>query len=351
MFDVIIVNLPPPSTLLLNRYYTTEFFIAVRNRLEPGGVFMCSPGTGSNYFNAESAILYSSVFNSMSSVFRHVIPIVGNKLYYIASEDSLTTSLSSRVASLGIRNSYVNGNFLSDDLIKLKSDEMLSVIDRNTRQNTLLFPVACFHFQNYRMTMDSQQRIPSLLIIIIVFLSPLFFVRRSNMVMYGSAGALAGFEIIILLILQSSAGNMYQFTGLVLAGFMAGLALGSGLEKPVLKPVGLISGPAILIVFYLFTAVISGKLININSLLLETFVILLLSIIPSFITGRIFRLMTEKNGYGSASGLYNADMAGAALGFIAVSGIALPLLGIKLTLFLLSGLIFAGFLLGTIRDK
>jgi hypothetical protein len=169
--------------------------------------------------------------------------------------------------------------------------------------------------------------------------------------MYGSAGALAGFEIIMLLILQSSAGNMYQFTGLVLAGFMAGLALGSGLERPVLKPVGLISGPAILIVFYLFTAVISGKLININSLLLETFVILLLSIIPSFITGRIFRLMTEKYGYGSASGLYNADMAGAALGFIAVSGIALPLLGIKLTLFLLSGLIFAGFLLGTIRDK
>jgi spermidine synthase len=351
MFDVMIVNLPPPSTLLLNRFYTTEFFVAARKRLNQGGVFMCSPGTGSNYFNEESAILYSSVFNSLSSVFRHVIPIVGNKLYYIASDDSLTTSLGSRVELLGIRNSYVNKDFLSDDLIRLKSDEMLSIINRNTRENTLLFPVACFHFQNYRITMDRQQRIPSLMLIIIVFIVPLFFVRRSNMIMYGSAGALAGFEIIMLLILQSSAGNMYQFTGIILAGFMAGLALGSGLDWPVLKPVGLIVIPPVLILFYLFTAFISDGLIKINPLLPETLIILFLSIIPSFLTGRIFRLMTEKNGCGSAPALYSADMAGAALGFIAVSGIAIPLVGIKLTLYLLSGIIFAGFLLGTIRDK
>jgi spermidine synthase len=350
-FDVIIVNLPPPSTLMLNRFYTTEFFLAARNRMKPGGVFMCSPGAGSNYFNAESATLYSSVFNSMSSVFRHVVPVVGNKLYYIASDDSLSTAFISAVATRGISNSYVNENFLSDDLIKIKSDEVLSVIDRETRQNTLLFPVACFHFQNYRMTMERQQRIPSLLLIIIVFLVPLFTVRRSNMIMYGSAAALAGFEIIILLILQSSAGNMYQYTGIILAGFMAGLALGSGIDKPFLKPVGIIAGSSVLVLFYIFTALISDNLINMNSLLPETVVILILSVTPSFLTGRIFRLMTEKAGPGSASAIYSADMAGAALGFIAVSGIAVPMLGIKLTLFLLSALIFAGFLLGTIRDK
>jgi spermidine synthase len=350
-FDVIIVNLPPPSTLMLNRFYTTEFFRAARERLESGGVFMCSPGTGSNYFNAESAILYSSIFNSLSSVFRHVIPIVGNKLYYIASDDSLTTSVSSKVIFRGIRNSYVNGDFLSDDLIKIKADDMLSIIDRNTRQNTLLFPVACFHFQNYHMTMEREQRIPSIMLIIIVFLLPLFTVRPVNMVMYSSAGALAGFEIIMLLILQSSAGNMYQFTGMVLAGFMAGLALGSGLDKPLLKMIGMVTGPLLLIFFYLLAAVASDKLITINSLLLESVIILILSLIPAFLTGRIFRIMTEKSGPRSASAVYSADMAGAALGFIAVSGIAVPLLGIRVTLFLLSALIFAGFLFGTIRNK
>ena len=46
--------------------------------------------------------------------------------------------------------------------------------------------------------------------------------------MYFSASALAGFEIIILLTVQIIIGNMYQLTGLVIAGLMAGLALGSG---------------------------------------------------------------------------------------------------------------------------
>jgi spermidine synthase len=350
-YDVIIVNLPPPSTLMLNRFYTTEFFRKARERLRKGGVLMCSPGSGSNYFNSESVVLYSSVFNSLSSVFKNVLPIVGNKLYYIASDESLTTTVCSRVDSLGITNSYVNRNFLSDDLVKMKSEEMISLIDRNTRQNSLLFPVACFHFQNYQMTMENQQRIPSLLLILLIFLSPLLTIRPSVMVMYTSAGALAGFEIIMLLILQSSAGNMYQFTGLILAGFMAGLALGSGISDPLLKYTGKTMVSAILILFYLITGMLTDKLLNINSLILEIIMILILSLIPSFLTGRMFRIMTEKRGTGSASMVYSSDMAGAALGFIAVSGFAIPLLGIRVTLLLLAALIFGGFLFGTISDK
>ena len=38
-FDVVIVNLPPPSTLQLNRYYTAEFFELVKNILNDDGLF------------------------------------------------------------------------------------------------------------------------------------------------------------------------------------------------------------------------------------------------------------------------------------------------------------------------
>ncbi len=55
--------------------------------------------------------------------------------------------------------------------------------------------------------------------------------------MYFSASALAGFEIIILLTLQMIIGNMYQLTGLVLAGLMAGLALGAGAMLSALQEV------------------------------------------------------------------------------------------------------------------
>ena len=53
---------------------------------------MCSPGPGNDYFNKESINLYSSIFNSLSAVFRNVIPIAGNKLYFIASDKELSVS-------------------------------------------------------------------------------------------------------------------------------------------------------------------------------------------------------------------------------------------------------------------
>ena len=58
----------------------------------------------------------------------------------------------------------------------------------------------------------------------------MLLIKRRYMLMYFSASALAGFEIIILLTLQIIIGNMYQLTGLVIAGLMAGLAIGSGVN-------------------------------------------------------------------------------------------------------------------------
>ena len=43
--------------------------------------------------------------------------------------------------------------------------------------------------------------------------------------------------------------------------------------------------------------------------------------------------------------------AGSALGFILVTGVAIPVIGIQSSIFLLSSLIFAGLLFGTIGNK
>jgi len=213
-FDMILMILPPPSTLLLNRYYTTEFFAGIKNRLSKSGVFMCSPGAGENYFNKESTILYSSVFNSLSSEFKNVLPIVGNRLYYLASDGGLSPDICRRISEKGITNVYVSPDFLSDDLIKMKSDQLLEMLDRDEKQNRLSFPVACFHFQNYNLSKSAGERIPSLILMVLIFVMPVILVRSKSHVMYSVAGALAGFEIILLLLLQATAGNMYQYTGL-----------------------------------------------------------------------------------------------------------------------------------------
>jgi hypothetical protein len=76
--------------------------------------------------------------------------------------------------------------------------------------------------------------------------------------------------------------------------------------------------------------------------------IVLSTMIPSFFTGQIFRSITGNNGTASSPSVYSADLAGSALAFIVISAIAVPLLGIYYSLLILSGMIFAGFLFGTI---
>ena len=351
-FDAVLLLLPPPSTLSLNRYYTTEFFDNVRNNMTPDGVFMCSPGTWDNYPNKESLNFYSSVYNSLAGVFKYVKPVAGNKLYLVASDSELSVSVCRLTEERKINNIYVCSDFLADDLLENKSAEVLSLLDRDARMNSSLFPIANFHFQSYNLSRDSNEKIPSIILMIIVFALPILTVSRRNLLMYCSASALAGFEIIILLSLQLTAGNMYQFTGLILASLMAGLAAGTGINITFLNPIKLRIKALFLIAYYAAIALGTSLLLSIDSTPAAIIIIITSALLPSFMTGHIFRELTLDDRNGSLSAVtYSADLAGSAFGFILISGVAIPLIGMKASIFLLSGLIFAGILFGTNRNK
>ena len=230
MFDAVIMLLPPPSSLLINRYYTLEFFLSVKSRMNKDGVFSCSPGINPNYFNEESVRLYSSVFNSLKEVFKNVVPVSGNKLYFIASDKELSTSICKLVQEKNIKNIYVGPDYLSDDLLRSKSAEIISLIDPEIRKNSTILPIASFYYQSLNISKNLSEKIPSIVILSVLFALSLRTLKAGNGIMYFSALALAGFEIVLLLILQLTLGNMYQMTGLILAGLMTGLAVGSGCQ-------------------------------------------------------------------------------------------------------------------------
>jgi len=74
--------------------------------------------------------------------------------------------------------------------------------------------------------------------------------------------------------------------------------------------------------------------------------------IPSTLTGQLFSIMTSrKEIFSDPSSVYSADLVGSALGFVMVSGLVIPALGIRMTIILLSTLIFAALLFDTIRSK
>jgi hypothetical protein len=74
--------------------------------------------------------------------------------------------------------------------------------------------------------------------------------------------------------------------------------------------------------------------------------------LPALLTGHLFRVLTIKlEGSSITSKIYSADLAGSAFGFIFISGFAVPVLGIKVSLFFLALLVLAGYLFGAIRNK
>jgi hypothetical protein len=169
--------------------------------------------------------------------------------------------------------------------------------------------------------------------------------------MYFSASSLAGFEIIMLLILQLTVGNMYHLTGIIIASMMTGLAAGSGIKLKRVEALQVKVLAAVLLLFYIAIAIFLNTLLSLSGAFAVLFIIITI-IPPSFITGHLFRKLTITDSNGNvSSSVYSADLAGSALGFMLVSSLIIPVFGIKYSIYFLSGLIFAAIVLGTTNNK
>jgi hypothetical protein len=147
-------------------------------------------------------------------------------------------------------------------------------------------------------------------------------------------------------------GNMYELTGLIIAGLMSGLAVGSGVNIRLFDTISLRNKVIILIIFYITFGLAYNYMIEIKSGLFSVLVIMFAGFLPAVCTGRIFRELTFKpEATGTSPAIYSADLAGSAFGFILISGFVVPILGIKVSAYLLAALIFGGILFGTISNK
>ncbi len=191
----------------------------------------------------------------------------------------------------------------------------------------------------------------SIILIVLVFALPMFTMRRRSLLMYFSASSLAGFEIILLLTIQLIFGNMYQLTGLVIAVFMSGLAIGSGISLNTLNRISFRTKGLILISFYILFGLFYDNLISMKTVLPAFGIIFVSTLLPAIFTGHLFRELTIKTENLISASFYSADLAGSAFGFILLSGFAIPALGIQFSVYFLASLILAGILFGTISDK
>jgi predicted anti-sigma-YlaC factor YlaD len=145
--------------------------------------------------------------------------------------------------------------------------------------------------------------------------------------------------------LQLTMGNMYRATGLIIAGLMAGLAIGSGSSRLFRTGRHLAIRTFILVVLYAISGLLAGKILAMTWKPAITGLLILLGFLPAVITGSFYRDLTSGgNNVRNPSMVYSSDLSGSAIGFLAFSGIAVPLLGISISLYLLPLLAATGFL-------
>ncbi len=381
LYDVIIINLPEPQTAQLNRFYTVEFFREAARRLRSGGILSFRIPSSENYISQERAALLRCLYKTLGAAFEHRAFMPGDPVHFFASNggDSLVRSadaLLDRLASRGVETRYVREYYLPFRMSAARMESLAAALEprADTPINRDFAPVA-YYFgvvlwtkQHGQTASEWMQRLAGAGLgtfigaaVLGAFLLVLL-VRRPGAVAASAVTSLGftmiGLEILLLLGFQAVYGYVYHQLAMVIALFMAGMAVGSwwgvrwgvagdgaaGLRRLALLQSLAASAP-LLVCFML------EGLIRIRSRPALAFLSAVLFPVFAFFSGliggyqfplasRLFYGVAGKPGAGAGT-LYALDLAGSCLGAVVFSALLIPLFGFWNTALIMAAVCFA----------
>ena len=348
-YDIVILNLPGPTTMQSNRFYTQEFYTLLKKKLAPGAVISFGISSPPNYLNQEAVDLNSSLFATLKKVFQNVLIIPGEKNYFLASDAPLTYNFAENVQSKGIENRYVNSYYFDDALLKNRGENILSALNPAAKINQNLNPVS--YNQQIAYWLSQFNRSYWLLVFCLgaMFLFVFFRGNTSSKTMFLTGFSASGLEILLLFGLQIFFGNIYLLTSFVFAGFMLGLAAGSFCgrsfnpsDKNYLGIVQMFIG---IYAAVLSVSLFSQMMVNLPDFLIY-FLFLAATILIGGLTGFQFTQVSRSRtgSYAAISGMtYSNDLIGSAMGALAISVFFVSRIGIVASVLVIS---FFNFIFG-----
>jgi len=388
-YDVVIVALPAPSTLQLNRLYTREFFVEVANILEPTGIFSATVPSSETYLSREMVNHNRCVYQTLKEVFDSVLIIPGDYNIFLASVGGQligqdVDTLSHRFQSRELDTKLLSVDYIRYKLNPVRTERLLAPILAANKVpiNRDLHPIGCYYNLALWNTMFypgatgffdwvSQMRlwwfaIPSGLLALMALAigwrrkvsKPKLMPVAVAIITTGFAGMT--FSIILLLALQTLEGYLYQKIAIIIAAFMLGLAFGGAYMNRIMyrlrrEVLALAKIELIIAAYSIFVALILvlmftgiGKL----PFFLPAEVFLsILNCAAGFLVGLEFPLANKIFLRGServgqvAGGLYAADLLGGCVGAILASVFLVPVLGVPQACFVIAMLNGASFAL------
>jgi len=335
-YDAVILDLPDPSSLQLNRFYTLEFFKTVKYVLSPGGIVCFGVKGAENYISDDQARFLSTLNNTLKSIFHHVLIMPGERNIFIASDNPLSSDIASLIASRNIETTYVNENYLAGRVTAERLSFVKGSLIDDTPANHDFRPAAYFYSMRIWLGMFQEHFKIPLIVASLFFVIYFASTGIVNKTLFSTGFTASSMEVIILLSYQIIHGSIYTGIGLIIAAFMFGLAIGSFstnqltfVNKNTLLTIEL----AIIIYLLIFMLIIyMGK----SMLGTVAFAIMATSI--GALTGAEFPVagrLVFSSPWKTAGSLYAADLLGGSLGAFVVSLFLIPAVGIYNTCVLL----------------
>ncbi len=351
-YDIIIIDMPPPASAQVNRYFTLEFFRELQEKSANSAIIsLCLPST-ENYVSEEAARVQSVIYHTLQKVFKNITIIPGEKNYFIVSDNHTDLNISQLAIRRGIENVYVNQYYIDDTGLKQRSRSISGTLSPTAEINKDFRPVAYFMEIGYWM---SYSNINLWMVIGIGTVLITLLLVRLNSVNFGlftTGFTSSSMELLFIVSFQIIYGYVYQVLGVIITIFMAGLAIGALYQRKILKMEKLELFWKMQFGIAVFAGVIPVILILLQTIQFPTalvyLVFFLITLIISVFTGIQFSLASQVQNNSIArvsSAIYSVDLMGSAAGAFLVSVILFPILGLVKIFVLLAILnIFSGFI-------
>ncbi len=108
-YDAVIVNLPDPDTFQINRFFTREFFLLVKNALNETGILSFGLEYSENFISDIKRQKLSSMYNTVGTVFRNVVIIPGARAYFLCSDGKLSLDIPELLKKKSVSTTYIEG--------------------------------------------------------------------------------------------------------------------------------------------------------------------------------------------------------------------------------------------------
>jgi spermidine synthase len=338
-FDVAIVDMPEPSTMQLNRFYTAEFYAELKRILRGDGVVSFALGRYENFVNPDLARLLGSAQRTLRQSFRHTLLLPGGRVFVLASNGELTTDVAARIAARGVSVRLMTRHYLDAMLTPDRLAALRQAPDKKAAPNEDFSPA--LYFYHLRYWLSREPRGTGLLIgaLLTAALACPFMLRGGGIVVFAGGFAATALEVILLLGFQILCGSVYHQVGIVVTVFMAGLAVGGWLAN---RPKKLSRRTALCVLaaaIGLFASLLPVTLVQLSALSFDAAraVVPALTFGLAMLVGMEFPVATQlarSEPTATAATVYAADFVGAALGALLASTLLIPLLGVAATCWL-----------------